>query len=164
MSIEGPRHAGPRSIPVLVRGEARDVHPDRVAPYSLESAQRLVDIVRLSLRDNSYQLREHLVDLLDHLNEFLRAAGEVRSACERDLTNIAEKRDLLKGDAAAGKLDSAIELLKRERGRHSRMASRLRQTVLWARQALAAWRNKPTARPGVPPANPDDRRLPSHMG
>jgi chromosome segregation ATPase len=128
-------------VPVIRGGRRIAVHPDRVKSYDLDAAQSLVDQVRSQLPPNKYDSRGALEDQIEHLGEFVRAAGEVATACRSKINDLETARAELHSDSAAAKHGHAIERLKFITERHVRMQARLYETLRRARQALAEWRD-----------------------
>lgn len=155
MSIEGQRHIGPRNVPVIKNGERTTVHPSRVRPYDLESAEKLVTQVRQTIGTIGYEYRSMLQDQIDHLCEFARGADEAIAACDTEVVRLKKSRDQLHSKAPAERFDSALSKLEIAKKRHMRMRSRIHETVTMARHACSQWRDK---RQGPPDAADRDRQ------
>ena len=149
MSIEGQRHVGPHSVPVIKGRRRTTVHPDRVEGYGLESAEKLVTQVRQTIAATGYEYRSMLQDQIDHLCEFSRAADEVIATCESEIDRLKRSRDKLHSNAPAERFDSALSKLEIVKKRHLRMKSRIHGTVTRARHASRQWRDR---RQGPPDA------------
>jgi len=147
--IEGQRHIGPRNVPVYKKGERTTVHPNRVKPYDLESAEKLVTQVRQTIHTTGYEYRSMLQDQIDHLCEFARAADEVVAACDSEISRLKKSRDQLHSKAPAERFDSALSNLEIAKKRHLRMRARIHETVTRARHAWSQWRDKGEGPPDV---------------
>ena len=173
MSIEGQRRVGSDLVPVSRRGQRILAHPDRLKPYSLESAEALVSSVRDTIADNGYagpQGRPLLADSISQLECFIRAADEVIAVCQQEIDRLEAKRNHLHSADAAENFDSALTRLKNELGRHQRTRARLATTLVTARDAGTQLRARQQQGGKADPllraegVRPEGTRLENHYG